>query len=539
MGRPESSSGRSLSDILAHAEGTHNTVVIAAIPAEDDYVWKISSEKVPHLTLLYLGEMEMGPKIAQIAEFLEHAASTSLNRFGLDVDRRGELGDDKADVLFFSKGWSTKHVEEFRSYLLNNQAIYEAYSSTTQFPKWTPHLTLGYPETPAKPVERDFGINWVNFDRIALWVGDYEGPEFRLKNDYDMEVAMSSDTVERGRRAAEGLLSHKATKKSPENVQLSESAKKKLDAMMSKYGKEFFTTPLMAYVKELPESKRLKTMRSITSDVKQLNALLDKSTEAVAVHGLRDWVESKVSRDNLGQFTSKASGAANEKMDSLSDFGDWIDKNIYGVNADGTPIDPNGLPLFDPVMSKITEGGDWVDKNVYGVKPDGSPIDPDGARLFQPVVSVFSMIPSAAKQAYSYVSDKLKHSDDRMTVVEALAHYGVKGMKWGIRRTPAQLAAASKDSEEAQRIAKIAKTSGTKALSNDELRELNTRLQLEQQYMKLQPQNKGRIKKGQEFTNEVLGVGRTVNDAIAFANSPAGKGIRAALATGGGKHVKR
>lgn len=167
------------------------SLVVVAIPSQDDHVWKVSSEKVPHLTILYLGEQEVGPETAQMAEFIEHAADVSLNRFGLSVDRRGELGDDKADVLFFD-GYFLRELKEFRSNLLKNEAISKAYHSADQYPSWTPHLTLGYPETPAKPDDREYGIDYVRFDRIALWTGDSEGFVVPLKDEYaDKEMAMS------------------------------------------------------------------------------------------------------------------------------------------------------------------------------------------------------------------------------------------------------------------------------------------------------------------------------------------------------------
>jgi len=173
-----------------------SSLVVVAIPADDDQVWKVSSEKVPHLTLLYLGDPNTVDNVDSIAEFLDHAASTSLNRFGLDVDRRGVLGEDQADVLFFSEGWEAKEVKQFRHYLLQNDDIRTAYDSSEQHPDWLPHLTLGYPETPAKPNPNDYGISWVHFDRIALWLGDYEGPEFVLQRSNNYAEVSMSDAVE-------------------------------------------------------------------------------------------------------------------------------------------------------------------------------------------------------------------------------------------------------------------------------------------------------------------------------------------------------
>jgi 2'-5' RNA ligase len=93
------------------------SLVIVAIPRKDDPIWKISSEKVPHMTILFLGDGD-NPKRGQIAQFLEHAAKTSMTRFSLDVDRRGEIGEDQADVLFFKDRWDIPRVRDFRAQLL-------------------------------------------------------------------------------------------------------------------------------------------------------------------------------------------------------------------------------------------------------------------------------------------------------------------------------------------------------------------------------------------------------------------------------------
>lgn len=187
-------------------------LVIVAIPAEDDYVWKLSSEKVPHCTLVFMGDAASNQNVLKIQQFLEHAVNIlELGPFGLEVDHRGELGPDNADVLFFRKDWSGKRLAEFRGQLLKNEPIRNAYESAPQhdlYPDgWTPHLTMGYPRTPAREDKRDFpGIRWVEFDRVALWYGNYEGPEYRLQYSYDLaEVGMSA-------QAGEEFISHHGVK---------------------------------------------------------------------------------------------------------------------------------------------------------------------------------------------------------------------------------------------------------------------------------------------------------------------------------------
>lgn len=186
-----------------------SNLVIVAIPAEDDPVWRISSEKVPHLTLLFLGEdPDTVAKTGEIAAFLEHAAKTSLTKFSLDVDHRGTLGKDEADVVFFA-GWDLPELIQFRGYLLKDSNIAKAYLSADQFPHWQPHLTLGYPEAPAaKPIDIYDRVTWVRFDKVALWTDDFDGPTFELKspNFYDQDMAVSMSTT------VEDILSHHGVK---------------------------------------------------------------------------------------------------------------------------------------------------------------------------------------------------------------------------------------------------------------------------------------------------------------------------------------
>lgn len=113
---------------------------------------------------------------------------------------------------------------------------------------------------------------------------------------------------------------------------------------------------------------------------------------------------------------------------------------------------------------------------------------------------------------------------------DELYHYGVKGMKWGIRRTPAQLGhdvskrakkvgsavgstlkkagsstiSAIKSRQAAKKNAKELKKIRKKPLSemsDDELRRTIQRMQLEQQYASLQPK---KVSAGKKFVNDFV-----------------------------------
>lgn len=172
-------------------------VTIVALPDQSDQIRKISSEKEPHLTLLFLGKV--GPDDLQIIiEYVQYACESSLRPFGLSGDFRGLLGPDNADVLFFEKDRNNIEVPvAARDFFLKNEAIKKAYDATEQYPEWIPHLTLGYPATPARPdTDNILRYSYVHFDRIAVWFEDSAGIEFRLKyprSDYGEEVLMSDN----------------------------------------------------------------------------------------------------------------------------------------------------------------------------------------------------------------------------------------------------------------------------------------------------------------------------------------------------------
>ena len=143
-------------------------------------------------------------------------------------------------------------------------------------------------------------------------------------------------------------------------------------------------------------------------------------------------------------------------------------------------------------------------------------------------------------------------------VDDVLAHFGVKGMRWGVRKAPTarqedfRRAAkegkkkvtvraepgkkiktkggkgveASDDAIRAAVIKRVAKGSKPSALSNDELRTAIQRMQLEQQFRDLNKKS-STVGRGQAAVKEMIGVKTTMDQA-----SKASEGIADAFGKG-------
>lgn len=129
---------------------------------------------------------------------------------------------------------------------------------------------------------------------------------------------------------------------------------------------------------------------------------------------------------------------------------------------------------------------------------------------------------------------------------ESLEHYGVKGMKWGVRRTKAQLQRArvkdeggdvrmviinnktkkyTNEAPEATRKHELrgrAREFGTGALTNKELQDVVTRMNLEQSYSRLNPAPEGKMAKGMKFAKkQLLGdASKTFKTGGDYSNAP-------------------
>lgn len=119
-----------------------------------------------------------------------------------------------------------------------------------------------------------------------------------------------------------------------------------------------------------------------------------------------------------------------------------------------------------------------------------------------------------------------------MSNEEMLQHYGILGMKWGVRRTPAQLTRANGRAGKTESSDEIKKMSDKiKNMSDSELRSKINRLQMEKQYKQL---SRPVISVGRKFVQDVL-TNAAKQTATSYVSKYMTKGVDAAIKIAIGK----
>ena len=127
------------------------------------------------------------------------------------------------------------------------------------------------------------------------------------------------------------------------------------------------------------------------------------------------------------------------------------------------------------------------------------------------------------------MSENLKPLMKETGELDILAHYGIKGMRWGVRRVnPSGKSYKKEEESEDYKKSREQKARPLSSMSNKELKELNNRLQLEKTYKEITGTNQSVIKRGMKPAKEILEVGTTLAAMYTLYNSPAGKAARSA-----------
>lgn len=97
----------------------------------------------------------------------------------------------------------------------------------------------------------------------------------------------------------------------------------------------------------------------------------------------------------------------------------------------------------------------------------------------------------------------------KYTNTNELYHYGVLGMKWGVRRNRSNISSSSKFKRKTKHddYKEAHSKKSVKYMSDNELRKRINRIQMEQQYIKLKTYN---VNRGKEYVNKIIKTGTTV-----------------------------
>lgn len=135
--------------------------------------------------------------------------------------------------------------------------------------------------------------------------------------------------------------------------------------------------------------------------------------------------------------------------------------------------------------------------------------------------------------------ESLMHSADEL-VEDFLAHFGKKGMKWGVRKKGTRVSTEGKKTNATIDKYKQNKT-GVRALTNHELREVNKRIKMENEFHTLTKKQGSldKVKKGHAHAKELMAAGATGSAALlAFSQTTMGKQIKEKV-LGSGKHFAK
>lgn len=103
-------------------------------------------------------------------------------------------------------------------------------------------------------------------------------------------------------------------------------------------------------------------------------------------------------------------------------------------------------------------------------------------------------------------------------VADFLAHFGVKGMKWGVRNADRPASPPAHDDHATAEAAKVKlKSGGAQALSNKEFEAMLNRMNLEQRLYNLNDQKRKQVSDTKFLFDKYKGIGKKVID------SPGGK----------------
>lgn len=223
---------------------------------------------------------------------------------------------------------------------------------------------------------------------------------------------------------------------------------------------------------------------------------LEAKKKALLTKNEEQWVKDAMSREAYVAVHNRMSSRINgDVIPRINNKPEYKGKNL---NANKKLLDKYNKEFSDEILKIANEEMNALmgpsplgRKIVISDGGDGTAIysleeikHEDGYPVFVGKRDENGFVISLKIQADSFVQDD---SED------GLKHYGVLGMRWGRRRTPSIESSVTKT---------LLKTKKLEELSNDELKAITTRLQLERQYKDLTKKN---VSAGQKAVQAIVG----------------------------------
>lgn len=111
-----------------------------------------------------------------------------------------------------------------------------------------------------------------------------------------------------------------------------------------------------------------------------------------------------------------------------------------------------------------------------------------------------------------------------------LAHFGVKGMKWGVRRSREERAAAAEDAVRARQTQAKINKGGVASVESKDLQDLINRMRLEQDYARLKGSETSKLDSGHNKVKKLVDLAKTAQEVHKVATSPFGRALEKELA---------
>lgn len=187
---------RGLQPAFVHSDMS-TSVAIMALPRAMDPIRLVGDEE-KHATVLYFGDMGTLPDDAK-SEILTTMSliAKMVSPFSERIVDLKRLGSDTPPALVAML--DGQNLKSIYGMLQVNPKLRDYLTNAQQYPSYTPHVTLGYPDYAGEEELRKSAtqLNRISFDRLALWWGD-ERIEISLSSLYaesQDEAAWTEDLV--------------------------------------------------------------------------------------------------------------------------------------------------------------------------------------------------------------------------------------------------------------------------------------------------------------------------------------------------------